>query len=74
MRRSGRGQGSKARLRNIDLARDAAIDHLNIEKNDKLHAEAIAAIQGLARRRHRDTHRAVLSAAGSRGVHKSEKQ
>jgi hypothetical protein len=36
--------GFKGRLDNIDLSKtDASIDHLNIEKNQKLHARAIAA-------------------------------
>jgi pimeloyl-ACP methyl ester carboxylesterase len=36
--------GFRGRLDNIDLSKsDASIDHLNIEKNPKLHARAIAA-------------------------------
>lgn len=39
------GPGFKGKLENIDLSRtDATIDHLNIEKNGRLHAQAIAAV------------------------------
>lgn len=43
----GKGPGFKGTLRNVNLARDDRIDHFNIEKNAKLHAETIRAIQGL---------------------------
>jgi hypothetical protein len=43
--------GFKGRLDNIDLSKtDATIDHLNIEKNAKLHAKAIAATLAALRR------------------------
>jgi hypothetical protein len=42
------GPGFRGRLDNIDVSRsDATIGHLNIEKNEKLHARAIAAVLGV---------------------------
>ncbi len=43
------GPGFKGSLRNIDLAKDPVIDHLTIEKDNRLHATAIAAIQALGK-------------------------
>jgi len=39
--------GFKGTLRNVNLAKDTAIHHFNIEKNPKLHAETIRAIASL---------------------------
>jgi pimeloyl-ACP methyl ester carboxylesterase len=65
------GPGFKGSLRNIDLAKDPAIDHLTIEKDDRLHATAIAAIQSL-RSSGSVAHKAPGGAA-SRNAQKSEK-
>lgn len=65
------GPGFKGSLRNVDLAKDPDIDHLTIEKNDKLHAAAIAAIQSL--RSGGGVVQKPTSAAGSRPPQKSEK-
>lgn len=43
-----RGPGFKGSLKNVDLARHAEIDHFNIEKVARLHAETIRAIKGVA--------------------------
>ena len=43
-----RGVGFSGTLRNIDLAKDANIHHLNIEKSPRLHAETIRQITSLA--------------------------
>jgi len=43
-----RGAGFKGSLRNVDLARDTSIHHLNIEKVTRLHNETIRAITALA--------------------------
>jgi pimeloyl-ACP methyl ester carboxylesterase len=44
-----RGAGFKGTLRNVDLAKDDKIDHFNIEKAARLHAETIRAIESLER-------------------------
>jgi len=45
------GPGFKGKLENIDLSRmDASIDHLNIEKDSRLHARAIAAVLAVLHR------------------------
>ena len=42
------GAGFRGQLENIDLSRtDPSIGHLNIEKNQRLHARAIAAVLGV---------------------------
>lgn len=42
-----RASGSRATVRNVNLSKDAAIDHFNIEKVARLHDETIRAIMGL---------------------------
>ena len=47
-RRLTAGPGFKGKLENVDLSRtDASIDHLNIDKDSRLHARAIAAVLGV---------------------------
>lgn len=41
------GSGGRGSIRNVDLARQAAVDHFNIEKLTRLHGEAIRMIEGL---------------------------
>jgi pimeloyl-ACP methyl ester carboxylesterase len=65
------GPGFKGALRNIDLAKDPVIDHLTIEKDDRLHAAAIAAIQAL--RSGGSVAQRSTGAATARGPHKSAK-
>ena len=42
-----KGPGFKGTISNVDLSRDADINHLNVEKIDRLHASVIAKVQAL---------------------------
>jgi len=42
-----KGPGFKGGISNVDLSRDADINHLNVEKIDRLHASVIAKVQAL---------------------------
>jgi hypothetical protein len=39
-----RGAGFQGSLSNVDVSRDGSIDHLNIDKSARLHAQVLAAI------------------------------
>jgi len=44
------GPGFRGQLSNIDLARDAGLDHVSIDKSNKLHMQSIGYIQSLGGR------------------------